>query len=67
MELDADPDIVYYFFKKVEQIFQEKKRSVASRSAYMQGWRAAEEYHRELRKKGITIEQDAINRNLRLS
>jgi len=67
MKLDADPAIVYFFFEKVEKILQEKKRSVAHHSAYMQGWRAAEEYHRELQRKGITTEQDAINRHLRLS
>lgn len=72
MKLDADVDVINYFFKKlsVEKISQEEldeKRPNLFNCIWMQAWRVAEEYHRECQKKGITTEQDAINRNLRLS
>lgn len=74
MKLEADINVIKFFFKKqrVGEIAQEEisedyqDMNIFSR-IYMQGWMEGEEYHRELKKKGISEKQDAINRNLRLS
>jgi len=69
---DADVDVIHYLFDKLRVEKYAKEELVAKNQnvfnlIWMQAWRSAEDYHRELYKKGLTTEQDAINRNLRLS
>jgi len=70
MKLDANTDVIRSFFKKIEYVYDEElaegKPNIFDR-LWFHAWKSAEEYHRERLKSGLSTEQDAINRNCRLS
>ena len=69
MKLEADINVVRSFFKKIEYIYDEElaEGKPVFDPLWFHAWRSAEEYHRERLKKGLSSEQDAIDRCLRLS
>jgi len=70
MKLDANTDVIRSFFKRVEYIYDEElaeKRPNIFDRLWFHAWKTAEEYHRERIKKGLSSEQDANDRCLRLS
>jgi hypothetical protein len=69
MKLEADTDVIKFFLRKIENIYNEElaenPNGIIER-IWFHAWKTAEEYHRERIKKGLSSEQDAVNRNLRL-